>query len=47
METIEGQMKDFRDAIKAGKPVDQVRGVLSKINANIAKARAAFLTMPR
>jgi hypothetical protein len=40
METIEGQMKDFRDAIKAGKPVDEVRDLLSKINANIEKAMA-------
>ncbi len=38
MESIEGQMKDFRDAIKAGKSVDEVRGILSRINVNIQKA---------
>jgi putative sterol carrier protein len=40
METIEGQMKDFRDAIKAGKPVDEVKAILAKINPNIEKAIA-------
>jgi hypothetical protein len=38
METIEGQMKEFRDAIKAGKPVDEVKAILAKINPNIQKA---------
>ncbi len=38
METIEGQMKDFRDAIKAGKPAADVKALLAKITPNIDKA---------
>jgi hypothetical protein len=40
METIEVQMKAFRDAIKAGKPVDEVKAILAQINPNIEKAIA-------
>jgi hypothetical protein len=42
MEAIETQMKDFRDAIKAGKPVSEVRALLAQITPNIEKAIALF-----
>ncbi|MCC7448510.1 MAG: hypothetical protein IT324_13905 [Anaerolineae bacterium] len=38
METIEVQMKDFRDAIKAQKPLAEVQAILDKINPNLDKA---------
>jgi len=38
METIETQMKDFRDAIKAKKPLAEVKTLLDKINPNLDKA---------
>ncbi len=40
METLEQQMKDFRDAIKAGKSIDEVKTLLAAIQKNIEKATA-------
>jgi hypothetical protein len=42
METIETQMKAFRDAIKAGKPVSEVQALLAQITPNIEKAITLF-----
>lgn len=42
MQTIETQMKAFRDAIKAGKPDAELQLLLTKITANIDKAIALF-----
>jgi len=42
MESIEAQMKAFRDAIKAGKPVSEVQALLAQIAPNIEKAMALF-----
>lgn len=38
METLETQMKDFRDAIRANKPLTEVRALLDNISPNLDKA---------
>ncbi len=40
METLEDQLKDFRDAIKAKKPLIEVKALLNKISPNLDKAIA-------